>query len=109
MKIITVMEAAHTPQNIYSKANTKHSRALVGYMMRSGNIDNTIFGGALSLLRDIEDARRENHIYQLIINTDKIDDIMSIVEMVRDGKFNRFSISKFEVYKNKNIMRRLMK
>lgn len=94
MKIIKVMETKWDINELYAKANTKNLRGLLGYMIKTGRSDDLTFGGAFSLLREIEECRE---IYRLKIHAKNHREIIAITEVAQNGGFDRFAISKKEI------------
>lgn len=105
MKIIRVMETGNDIRCLYRQATTPNQRALLGYMVRKGRTDDTILGGALHLLREIEAAERNRVVYHLSIETPYARRIIEWVELTQFGALDRFALSKHEVMKCVNLMR----
>ena len=96
--IIKVHDVVYEPTMLYRKANTPNQRALVGYITKAGMVNDTIFGGAFSVLRNIERCIQNDEIYELHSYVDKETKkkILYIVQLAMDGKFDRFAISERE-------------
>lgn len=97
MKIIRVMETGSDIRCLYRQATTPNQRALVGYMVRKGKTDDTILGGALHLLREIEAAERNRTVYHLRIETPEARRIIEWVELAQLGALDRFALPAREI------------
>lgn len=96
--IIKVYCTIYEPITLYRKANTPAQRALVGYMTKAGLTNDSIFGGAFNVLRDIERCMRNEDIYELynFEDTETKRKIIHIAQLALDGKLDRFAISERE-------------
>ena len=99
MKTIKVMSAKNDIRTLYKKAKTFAQRALIGYMVKTGEITNPIYGGAFNLLHSIEWCMDEDVIYRLYPLEDSVtvSKIVDIAQSALDGNFNSFSFSAKEV------------
>lgn len=104
MIIIRVMETGNDIRCLYRQATTPNQRALLGYMVRKGRTDDTILGGALHLLREIERAERKGSVYHLSLETPYAKRIIEWVELAQFGALDRFALSPFEVQKCIRLM-----
>lgn len=104
MIIIRVMETGNDIRCLYKQATTPNQRALLGYMVRKGKTDDTILGGALHLLREIERAERVGEIYCLSLETPYAQRMADWVELTQFGALNRFALSPMEVQKCIRLM-----
>lgn len=102
--IIHVIETGYDIRSLYSKANTPKSRALVGYMVRKGYADDLILGGALRLLHEVEKATERNLVYNLCIESAHAKEIIQVVDLCRQGYFDKYSMTAREIRKNRNLV-----
>jgi hypothetical protein len=88
----------YEPVTLYRKANTPAQRALVGYIIKAGLVDDPIFGGAFSVLRGIEKCMQNEEIYELYncVDNETKRKILHVAQLALDGKFDRFAISERE-------------
>ena len=95
---IKIYDTMYEPIALYRKANTPAQRALTGYMIKAGMINDPIFGGAFMVLRGIERCIQNEEIYELYncVDNETKRKILYIVQLALDGKFDRFSISERE-------------
>ena len=96
--IIKINDVIYEPITLYRKAKTPAQRALVGYMTKAGCTNNTIFGGAFRLLRDIEYCMDVGEIYELysLVDNETKKKIIHVTQIALDGKLDRFAISERE-------------
>lgn len=100
MKNIEVSEGAWCVSSLYKSATTPATRALVGYMVKTNKIDSTLFGGALYLLKDIEECKDKQIYYlELCTSADKAKQMVHIAESALKGRFKKFTLSKREIRK----------
>lgn len=99
MKTIKVVTATNDIRTLYKKAKTPAQRALVGYMVKTGEIANPIYGGAFNLLHCIEWCMDEEVIYRLypIEDSNIVKKIVDIAQSALDGEFDSFSFSVKEI------------
>ena len=99
MKTIKVMATTYDIRNLYSRAKSPAQRALLGYMVKTGEMSNPIFGGAFHILRNIEWCVGYGEIYNLfpIENTTIVTQIVDIAQSALDGKFDSFAFSAKEI------------
>lgn len=92
---IKVIETIVDVRFLYKEAVSPNQKALVGYMIKSGNTLNPIFGGAFNILRGIEKANRTHQIYNLYYITDNetAKKIIYIAQMAMDKKFEGFAFT----------------
>lgn len=92
---IKIYDTIYEPILLYRKANTQAQRSLVGYIIKSGQVHDPIFGGAFSLLRAIEHCNAHGEIYELqsIVDNDTKKKIMHVAQLALDGKLDKFTIS----------------
>jgi len=83
---------------LYKKAVTDAQRALAGYIIRSGKVNDKILGGAFNVLCKIEHCNEENEVYELynLLTNEEKRKILSYVQMALDGKFDKFMVSVVE-------------
>ena len=95
---IKVYGTIYEPTALYREAKTPAQRALVGYIIKAGHINDTIFGGALMVLHAIERCMQKKEIYELCncVDNETKKKILHIAQLALDGKFDRFVISEKE-------------
>ena len=95
---IKIYDVIYEPITLYRKANTQAQRALVGYIIKAGFVDDPIFGGAFNVLRGVERCMQNEEIYELYncVDNETKKRILHIVQLALDGKFDRFAISERE-------------
>ena len=96
MTIIKANKLYYAPEALYKKANTKSTRALLGYMAKGGFLRDPIYGGAFRLIREIEKCAG---IYILQSNEQPKDamEIIHIAEAVMLGMYDDFAFSEREI------------
>lgn len=99
MKTIKVVTAVNDIRTLYKRANTSAQRALLGYMVKTGEVSNSIFGGAFNLLHGIEWCMEEEVIYRLypIEDANVAKKIIDVAQSALDGEYNSFSFSVKEI------------
>ena len=104
MKTIKIIATMNDIRIMYKKANTPAQRALLGYMVKTGVVTDTIFGGAFNLLHSIEWCMEGNVIYRLypLEDVEATKKIIHVAQLALDGEFDSFSIKAKEI---DNIMR----
>lgn len=95
---IKITETTYDALTLYRKANTDSQRALAGYIIKSGKINDPIFGGAFDLLRCIERCNETGEIYELysLVDPETKKKIKHVAQIAIDGKFDKFMISERE-------------
>lgn len=98
MTTIKIYDVTYDALTLYRKANTDAQRALVGYIIKSGRVNDTIFGGAFALLRNIERCNYNGEIYKLYSMVDQETErkIVHVTQMALDGKLDKFAINETE-------------
>ena len=107
MTTIKIIETIYNPIVLYKKSNSLAQRALAGYMIKSGYVNDPLFGGAFKCLREIEHCMDYNEIYKLysLVSADAQKRILLVAQMALDGKFDKFALSERECRNNiKNLM-----
>ena len=104
MKTIKVMETKWDVLPLYEAATTKARRGLLGYMIKTGRSDDLIFGGAFSLLMEIENCPG---LYRLKLYGN-YKEIAYITEVAQNGGFDKFAISKSEIKRITNMLNDIM-
>lgn len=102
MKTIKVEEVYFTPKQLYTEAmKSEPLRALFGYMLWTGRINDTILGGAFSLVCDLEN-RKPDELYQLMSMTtkEKYREIVAIAQYALAGSMAKFAPSKRQLRGN---------
>lgn len=97
MKNIKVQETLYDVKSMYRKANTNAERALLGFMIKAGLTNDTIFGGAFAVIHAVENC---HGLYRLLPYCDSKENerkIIYIVEKALDGEWDDFTISKKDI------------
>lgn len=79
---------------IYKRAVTDEQRALAGYIIRSGKVNDPILGGAFYVLCKIQRCNEENEVYELynLLSSEEKRKVIDYVQMAMDGKLDKFMI-----------------
>ena len=98
MKIIKIFDTVCDTQTLYSKATTDSLQALAGYIIKSGQTNDPVLGGAFVFLRNIERCNATGEIYKLYSMVDDQTErkIIHAAQLALDGKLDRFIISETE-------------
>ena len=94
MKRIKVMETVYDLKSMYRLADELSERALLGYIIKAGLTDDTIFGGAFAVLLAVN---RCDGLYKLLPYCDTKENekkILHIVECAMRGEWDDLAISK---------------
>ena len=96
MKVITVRQHYYAIEALYSKANTKSQRAILGYMVKAGLVNDAVYGGAFHLVKEIESY---HGIYVINTNEDAktTKEIIHIAESAMSGMWDEFAFSEREI------------
>lgn len=99
MKTVKVVSATNDILTMYKRADTYAQRALLGYMVKTGEVANPIYGGAFNLLHGIEWCMEEEVIYRLypLDDSNTVKKIIDVAQSALDGEFNSFSFSVKEI------------
>ena len=101
MKVIKVYDVIYDIDILYKEAKTNAQRALFGFMLKTGVVNNATFGGAFRVLKIIEKCNGNKEIYKLICGDtcdyDEERKIYTIVEAALHGEFNCFALSEKEI------------
>lgn len=96
MKTIKANRLYCEPYSLYKKANTKSTRALLGYMAKGGFIRDPIYVGAFKLIREIESC---DGIY--VLETEEKPkvtmEIINIAESAMKGMWDDFAFTEREI------------
>lgn len=104
MRTIYINETGWDLHLLYRNAiRTKARRGLFGYMLRTGRVDNLIFGGAFQLIMELEPVWGKEA-YHLKSETSHAREIIAVAEVALAGGFDKFALSKREM---KNTIRAL--
>lgn len=89
---------------LYRKSTTEAQRALAGYIIRSGNVNDSLLGGAFHVLRLVEYCNEEETLYELynLVSNEEKRKILEYVQMAMDGDFDMFM---FDEKERKNMMK----
>ena len=83
----------YEPLALYQKENmTLSQRALLGYMATNGYLRDPIYGGAFSLLRDLESCHEVPIVIQKIEDNKKAQEIVGIVDKTMLGSYDKFAL-----------------
>lgn len=98
MKNIKILDTTFDTITLYKRANTQAQRALAGYIIKSGNVHDPIFGGAFALLCAVERCTTEVEIYKLIPMCDQVTEkkIEHVAQIALDGKLDKFAFGERE-------------
>lgn len=94
MKRIKVMETKYDLKSMYRLADELSERALLGFMVKAGLTDDTIFGGAFAVLLAVN---RCDGLYKLLPFCDNKENekkIIHIVECAMNGEWDDLAISR---------------
>lgn len=83
---------------LYKRANTEAQRALAGYIIRTGKVNDPLLGGAFHVLRKIEHCNEEGEIYELynLLSSQEKRKILDYVQMALDGELDDCMVSQTE-------------
>lgn len=95
---IKIYDTALDTITLYRKANTPAQRAIAGYIIKSGKVNDPIFGGAFTLLRAIEHCNTIGEIYKLysLVDSQTERQIIHVAQLALDEKFDKFMVSERE-------------
>jgi hypothetical protein len=99
MKTIKVVTAKSDIHTLYKRAGSSAQRALLGYMVKTGAVSNSILCGAFNVLRGIERCMYDKEIYRLypVEDSATVSKIVDIAQSALDGEFDSFSFSAKEI------------
>lgn len=101
MKIIKVYDTIYDIDVLYKETKTNAQRALFGFMIKTGVVNNATFGGAFRVLKAIEKCNGNKEIYKLVCgdhcDCEEERKICTIVESALRGDFNCFALSEKEI------------
>ena len=99
MKTIKVVATIYDIRTLYKKAKTPAQRALLGYMTKAGLTNDSVFGGAFNVLRNIEWCVDGEEIYSLypLEDAETSKKIIYVAQLALDGEFDSFSFSAREI------------
>ena len=99
MKTIKIYNISYDIKTLYRKANSPAQRALAGYMIKSGQTYDPIFGGAFHFLRVVERCVATEEIYEIYNCTDDEtkQKIIHIAQLAIDGDLDKFVLSEREI------------
>ena len=91
---------------LYRNAKTEPQRALAGYIIRSGKVNDQLLGGAFHVLHKVEYCNDEGIVYELynLVSNDEKRKILEYVQMALDGEFDAFMFNETE---RKNMIKHL--
>jgi hypothetical protein len=97
MKTITINAIPWDVKSLYQESSTPTRRALLGYMLKTGNTNDATLGGAFSLIRDIE--MRNGKLYRIVsqVSHKQEKEIISIAETAMAGGLKSFALTKREI------------
>ena len=97
MKNIKVVEIQYDLKSMYRKADTYAERGLLGFMIKAGLTNDTIFGGAFNVLHLVENCRGLYKLLPYCDNKENERKILHIVEKALDGEWDDLAISKKDI------------
>ena len=104
MKTIKVMPTIYNIKELYQEAITTEQRELLGYMVKTGRMDNMTLGGAFHMLGELNNVPKKETYAFSWDDDDVATEIISVAEAARARVFKKFGISKREIRRiNKNI------
>ncbi len=95
---IKITHHVYETLTLYKRANTEAQRALAGYIIRTGKVNDPLLGGAFNVLCKIERCNEEGEIYELynLLSSQEKRKILDYVQMAMDGEFDQFMITETE-------------
>ena len=99
MKTIKLYDTTYDIMTLYRKAKTPAQRARAGYIVKAGQIHNTIFGGAFCFLCNVEKCMNTEEIYEIYSFVDDTTkkQIVHIAQLAIDGELDKFAMSEREI------------
>lgn len=99
MKTIKLYDTTYDILTLYRKAKTPAQRALAGYIVKSGQLDNSILGGAFHFLREVEHCMDTEEIYDIYpcVGNDIKRQIIHVTQLAIDGELDRFAMSERQI------------
>ena len=105
---MTIKINTHTFETLtlYKRAHTEAQRALAGYIIRSGKVNDPLLGGAFHVLCKIEHCNEEGEVYELynLLSSTEKRKLLDYVQMALDGELDAF---KFKEAERQNMMKHL--
>lgn len=97
MKNIFITATPWDVKSLYQESSTPARRALLGYMLKTGNTNDSVLGGAFSLVRDVE--MRNGKLYRVIpqVSRSQEKEIIAIAETAMAGGLKSFALTKREI------------
>lgn len=112
MTEIKVAPTYYTITDLYKTVNggSRAMRGLFGYMMKTGRLNDVIFGGAVALLNDLEKLDK-NEVYQVKVDpgysSPSLQDITELVKAARAGVFKPYEIPQRDISKTLSAVSKL--
>ena len=107
MKTFRVSQKYWATSELYAQAyQSKARRALFGYMLYTGRLYDTVFGGAFQLLIDLESLEK-GECYRLIQGKKDIREIVATTEVAIAGGFNYFMVPAREIRRTGRLLENL--
>lgn len=102
MKTIKLYDTTYDILTLYRKAKSPAQRALAGYIVKSGELHNPIFGGAFHFLRQVEAAMATEEIYDIMpfVDADTKKRIIYIAQLAIDGELDKFAFTERQIKDN---------
>lgn len=100
MKNIKVEETLYDLKSMYRKAQTDAERALLGFMLKAGLTNDTVFGGAFAVLHAVENCKGLYKLLPYCNSKENEKKIIFIVEKALDGEWDDLAISKKDIAYN---------
>ena len=99
MKTIRVQQVYYTIPELYRMAaGSKARRGMAGYAIKTGRADNTVFGGAIRLLCDLESLEKNERYALDKRETAQITkDIVGCAEAAMAGAFHKYELTEREI------------
>ena len=100
---MTIKVTHHTFEafTLYKRAKTEAQRALAGFIIKSGKVNDPILGGAFHVLCKIERCNEYGEIYELynLVSSQEKRKILDYVQMALDGELDDCMVSTTECNK----------
>lgn len=100
MKSIKIEETVYDIKSMYRKANTIAERSLLGFMIKAGYTNDSIFGGAFHVLHAVESCKGLYRLLPYCNSKENEKKIIYIVEKALDGEWNDLAISQKDITYN---------
>ena len=97
---MTIKITHHTFETftLYKHASTEAQRALAGYIIKSGKVNDPILGSAFHVLKKIERCNEEGEVYELynLLDSEEKRKVLDYVQMALDGELDPYMFNETE-------------